>query len=39
LQAIAEKFLTGELPVDRFLKDFLEKKTLAHTRSLLFSLA
>lgn len=31
-QTIADRYLNGEIEVDQFLKEFIEKKTLAHMR-------
>ncbi|EFO27819.1 hypothetical protein LOAG_00655 [Loa loa] len=33
-EAIANRYLSGEIEVDQFLKEFIEKKTLAHMRKI-----
>ncbi|KAL3984806.1 Modifier of rudimentary (Mod(r)) family protein [Acanthocheilonema viteae] len=33
-EAIADRYLSGEMEVDQFLKEFIEKKTLAHMRKI-----
>ncbi|KAM3717587.1 Vacuolar protein [Dirofilaria immitis] len=33
-EAIADRYLNGEIEVDQFLKEFIEKKTLAHMRKI-----
>ncbi|VDM09695.1 unnamed protein product [Wuchereria bancrofti] len=33
-EAIADRYLRGDLEVDQFLKEFIEKKTLAHMRKI-----
>uniref|UniRef100_A0A915Q3N8 VPS37 C-terminal domain-containing protein n=1 Tax=Setaria digitata TaxID=48799 RepID=A0A915Q3N8_9BILA len=33
-EAIADRYLCGEIEVDQFLKEFIEKKTLAHMRKI-----
>ncbi|KHN83036.1 Vacuolar protein sorting-associated protein 37B [Toxocara canis] len=33
-EAIADRFMKGEIDVDQFIKEFIEKKTLAHMRRI-----
>ncbi|VIO97896.1 Uncharacterized protein BM_BM637 [Brugia malayi] len=33
-EAIADRYLRGDIEVDQFLKEFIEKKTLAHMRKI-----